>query len=494
MNYSIRAIRENPTLLSMRNRHLEGQVVLLGVTMLGVWIFMFFSVAEALWQTLILFSFVAVVGLVMITRLSQMLEDPRLQKLGYVFLFKLCALLFVLYAGWIPMLNPDLPLFGYDPQRYYFDAQTLNQAGFDLGVVRDINVNYTGIVYFYGMLFALLGSNPVIPALVNTFITLLASLLVVRVGYQIKREREPRDWRLGLCMIIPEVIWFDGLTSRETLVMSLYVIVTLSMAGYFIRKSADRFTLWHVVFAVPAMLLLGLIRTPILIPTVGSVILLFLAFRMPVQRRLLGFVIIGAAMFVFILVPVLSMRFGSYQFDYFRILDWISRRDETFLARMTWSGRSLGQLLIPDNRVEAVAFVFPRLLIYIVAPWPNIGFSLSGLVNGSWSDWQSLMQSASSLLYIAYFPLAIAALVQAVRRREWKSAFAFNIPCWLMLLTIAGGNQIVHVRYRVMVAILLWGCIWLGRKCNKVLVNRISFCWWIFLALCGIFFVLYKFS
>ena len=50
MNYSIRAIRENPNMISMRNRHLEGQVVLLGLIMLGVWIFMIFNVAEALWQ------------------------------------------------------------------------------------------------------------------------------------------------------------------------------------------------------------------------------------------------------------------------------------------------------------------------------------------------------------------------------------------------------------------------------------------------------------
>ena len=136
-------------------------------------------------------------------------------------------------------------LFGYDPQRYYFDAKTLIEGGFDSEIARAINIDYTGIVYYYGVLFALLGQNPVIPALVNAFITLLATLLLVRVGYQIKRERGPHDWRLGLGMVLPEVLWFDTITARETLVMSLYLIAALSVARYFIRKPAPFLIMAH---------------------------------------------------------------------------------------------------------------------------------------------------------------------------------------------------------------------------------------------------------
>ena len=240
------------------------------------------------------------------------------------------------------------------------------------------------------------------------------------------------------------------------------------------------------------MLLLGFVRTSILIPVITAIVLLFVVSKMTVKRRLLCSGIIGLTGFVFLLAPMFSLRFGSYPFDYIRLLDWVTRRDETFLGAMTWSERSLGQILIPNSHIEAVVFVIPRMIFYLVSPLPKIGFTLSGLVSGSWLDWQLLMMSMSSLFYIALFPLALVALINAVRKKEWKNALVFHIPYWLMLLTVAGGNQIIHERYRVMATLLFWGCIWLGQTCDSKLVRQAYIVWSTLLITIGLFYWTYK--
>jgi hypothetical protein len=69
--------------------------------------FLALRVEEALWPTLLLFAAVSGGGLVLITRLARRLGDARLQRLGDVHLIKIAVLLFVLYAGWVPMLDPS---------------------------------------------------------------------------------------------------------------------------------------------------------------------------------------------------------------------------------------------------------------------------------------------------------------------------------------------------------------------------------------------------
>jgi hypothetical protein len=453
--------------------------------------FLWARVSTALWQTLALFSVVSIAGSYWVDHLSHRLEDHRLKRLSVAFLVKLLLVLFVLYAGWVPQLNPDSDSYGYDPQRYYFQASDLANAGFSLENLPSLN--YTGILFYYGMMFAVFGHNPAIPALINCFVTLIATLMLVRMGYELKRQRSTWDWILGLSMLLPEILWFDAITARETLVMSLLVIGILSIAGYFIHRPGDRFSLLGAALSLPALTLLGIVRLPALIPALASIIILFPLLRLPPRRRLYGIVLIAFAAVVFLVAPTLSQALGAYQLNYAQLVEWVSSRDEAFLETVTWSDRSFGQMLIPDNRVQAVLFVPVRLLFYLVAPLPKVDVGLSGLAAGEWAEWQTLMTGLSALVYAILLPMAFAAFIQAMRSRKDRNALVFHVPCWVALLTIAAGNQIIQERYRIMAALFFLGCAWLGRTCGKRLLITTYAAWAAVVAFGGLIYVGYKF-
>lgn len=442
------------------------------------------------WPTLALSAAIAFGGLVLITRLSRELGDPRLRYLALIYLGKLPILLLLLCAGWMPMLDPTSDGYGYDPQRFYYDSATLAESGFDTNVARAINVNYPGILYFYGAVFALVGHNPLAPALVNAFVTLLATLVLVRAGYTIKRERGPYDWTLGLGMVIPEVIWFDALTARETLVMSLVVIATLAPGLYFVRPSV--LGSWQVLGYPLALFLLGLVRTPLLVPTAASLVLMFGASRLTGGQRIVGLGALGMAGAALWLTPAVGYRLGAYPFDYETLGRTTLVRDEEFFRDMTWSDRSVGQILVPSDAGEALVFALPRLLLYVVAPLPRAGFGLDGLLSGRWSDWQSLCFTMSSLLYVSLLPLAVAGLIEAFRTETAREWLVLQVPFGLMLLAVAAGNQIVHERYRLIATLLFWGSIWLGQSAPGRLLVRVYQAWGGLLGLAGLCYLAYK--
>lgn len=475
--------------------HLNIQIVLLLCLLLVVMGFLATMHIDSYWQTLALFLFVAVVGLRMITGLTRQIHDPHVQKLGYVYLIKLLALLILLHVAWIPMLDPSSPNYGYDPQRYYYLARSLADTGFNISAIRSIeNLNYIGIVYYYGVVFALLGQNPVLPALINAFVTLLATLLLVRVGYMIKRERNHHDWWLGLAMVLPEVIWFDVMTARETLTMALIAIITLSVAGYLIRRADDRFSLKNVLVAVPALLLLALVRSSFMLAPLAAIALLILTMRQTKRNRAVGLGALVIVVLVILLEPAVSLILGSSGVGYtwiFSVLTGLNQNATSQVLNLEGLG-TFARLLIPTNPIQAALFVPARLLLYLIAPLGVASFQLDGLMQGNWISWQFLMMALSALLNLLLFPLAVASLLYSLQRKG-RSLLAFNLPLWITLGMIAGGNLIVHDRYRVAATLLLWGGYWLGRACPKRLIYQVYAIWFGILLFGGMAYVFIKF-
>jgi len=146
----------------MHNRKPFYLLIICLALFLGIEIaFLSIIIEQAIWQTICLLISVSLSGLLLIQRLQNRLGDPDLQLLGYVWLSKLLLSICLLYAGWIPLLDPATnPDWGFDPMRYYLYAQELVENGFSLPM--NISLNYAGILYYYGIIFALLGNNPVI--------------------------------------------------------------------------------------------------------------------------------------------------------------------------------------------------------------------------------------------------------------------------------------------------------------------------------------------
>jgi hypothetical protein len=127
-------------------------IVLLGAGSL----LLFATVQVALINTLLIFLFITLVGLWRCSVTVKYLSDRRLQLLPTLWIIKVGMTIFVLYAGWIPQLDPSSPNWGFDPQRFYIDAFDLIENGWNPVA----GSNYQGIIFYYGAIFYVFGYNP----------------------------------------------------------------------------------------------------------------------------------------------------------------------------------------------------------------------------------------------------------------------------------------------------------------------------------------------
>jgi len=457
--------------------------------------FILATIQQAAWSTVLLFGCVSGAGFALCRNTQVQLSDPDLRILAYFWLIKLGLTLFLLYAGWIPQLDPALsPTWGYDPQRYYLQAQDLIENNWSPDI---LNLNYVGILYYYGAIYYVLGHNPVIPALVNAFVTLIATLYLVKVGYEIKGQRGPRDWTLAFALLLPEIIWYDVMTTRETLVAALLLFALLTAGRYLARTALVSLSKVLIVLGVSAFAIAA-VRASMLIPVCVSIVLMVLLVKpqsgsQVAQRRML----VAAIVAILIVGPVLTGYLGGYDFgvgDAFRTATSARENIAALSDDIEWSKNSIGMLLMPGSLFQSILFLPPRMVLYLVAPLPNVYVSVRDLLAGSWSAWQQLLTLLSSVINVLAIPYVLASFVQSIKTREANAApLVFHISYWVTFMAIAGGNLIIQERYRAMASLLLLGCAWLGaRTCSKPLVRRASLLWYGLLAIGALFYLSYK--
>jgi len=451
------------------------------------------TIEDGAYPAVLLLGLVSAIGLLLCRKTQLRLKDPSLRVLGYFWLIKLGATLFLLYAGWIPQLDPvSSPAWGYDPQRYYVQAQELIENNWSPDFV---SLNYVGILYYYGAIFYVLGHNPVVPALVNAFVTLVATLYLVEAGYEIKGRRGPRDWTLAFALLLPEMLWFDVMTSRETLLAALLLVAILT-AGRYLARTAP-FSLSRVLITSGlAILAIAAVRTTLVLPVFASMALMVVVVR-PERSSRLGqrAILAAAAVAVLVFGPLMAGYLGGYEFNVERTVELATSASENTVASdASWSENSIGSLLLPEGLIQSILFLPPRMVVYLVAPLPNIAVSIGDLFAGSWDEWQRLFSLLSSAINVVAIPYALASLIQSIRNRKANVApLVLHISYWIVFMAIVGGSLTIHERYRVMATPFLWGCAWLGAQtCSQRQIHRVSMYWYGLLSLGALFYLGYK--
>lgn len=473
-----------------------GQVVLLLLLLDVGSVLILTKITQAAFNSIFLLIIVSIGGLALCRVTQVRLKDPSLKILGYFWLIKLGLTFLLLYVGWMPELDQSTSnAWGYDPQRYYIQGKELIDNNWSLDFV---SLNYVGILYYYGAIYYVFGHNPVIPSLINAFVTLIATLYVVKVGYEIKGQRSSHDWILAFALVLPELLWFDVLTSREMLTAALLLFAMLTIGRYFARTAPISLPRTVAICGL-AVLVIAAVRTSMLLPVMVSITLMALLARPQrgspgIERTILA-VVAAAALF---LLPVIAGYLGGYDFEMGKALQATVSGEENIALGpdAEWSENSIGMLLIPEGLLQSLLFLLPRMVLYLVSPLPNVFLPVSALLEGTWEAWQKLFILLSSVINVLAIPYALASFIQAMKTRNVNSAsLVFHIPCWVTFIAIAGGNLIIHERYRVMASLLLWGCVWLGaRTCSRNLIIRTSLFWYGLLTLGAVFYVTYKLS
>jgi len=401
-----------------------------------------------------------------------------------VYLLKLVLVLVCLYGNWVGTLYSVGAESGYDAQRYYFNAKTLAESNFDQSALPGIN--YVGILYYYGLLFKLVATNPVTPALFNSIVTLAATLCVVSVGYRLRNRRIPGNWTLGLVMIIPEVVWYDAITSRETIVAALLVATSLTLVKCRSQFASLSFSPIGLFVVSTAVFGIAVIRTVMLIPACLTLLLALLVYKKSTSGLLIALITVPFFLLMARYGADLSSALGSQT----GLADIVGGDQSLVLNRSDylWSQDSLGVLLAPKNDLELVLLFPARLILYLVSPFPGVLFSFEFKL--FW--WQIVAHALSAVLYICLFPYMLAAIIAAMTRKGYRHWLAVCLPLILIFFTIVEGTPYIVERYRVMVVPFLWGAIWLGFECKKSLVLKIYLGWCVTLIVTTVAYVALK--
>lgn len=437
----------------------------------------------------VIFFVVTLFGLYLCHQTYHRLGDPNLKVLAYLWIVKILCSLVVMYFGWIP----DLDYFtiygeGSDPQRYYWQAQELIQNNWSPSV---LSINYVGILYYYAINFAVFGHNPVTPFVLNAIVTLGATLYLIIVSYEARSDHSPRDWWLAFALLIPEVLWFDIVTARETLVASIMIIGPLTVSRSF-RGVGNVTSGKMLAIVAPCAILLGFVRMPMLVPFFLSIALIaILAKPRRIGAWIVRFLAAGLVVGGLALVSSKTGSAGSTVLDLADSLDrvWNAELNTATRGDRNWTEGSVGKLLLPDNPVEAIVYTPFRMIMYLVAPIPNLYITIDKLILGDFVAWQQLFQATTSILNLVVFPFAVAGLIKAVRSRHQNCGpLMIHVVFWVTFIAIAGGNLIIHPRYRVMATLLLAASAWISiRGTSKRFINEVWLVW-SFLLVCGWFF------
>lgn len=450
-----------------------------------------FTVRVALANTLIIFVFITVFGLWLCHRTRVKLGDPELKILGTFWLLKVGITLFLLYVGWIPYLDPATsPAWGYDPQRFYQDAWDLVTDGWNPRA----GSNYQGAIFYYGGIFFLFGRNPVIPALINAFVTLIGTLFLIRCLYSFVPERATKDWTICGLLLVPEVLWYDVMTSRETLMAALILVAALGAGRYLVgvkkfRRASTLLLPGTALFAILA------VRTSMAIPVIASIGVMALVLRSHHKIGVLvKFLLVALGIAVISVGPLIQSYLGGSDIEYLAALENAQSFETNVAAQAEWSDNSIGLLIAPNNAWQSLLYLPPRMVLYLAAPLPNIDVSLTELIDGNWSAWQRLMTLPTAAMMLLGFPYAVAGAAQAWRRRgRQPEPLVLHITFWMIFVAVAGGNIIIHERYRLMFTLLLFASMWLGyRRCSRMEVKFWAFPWYALLVGGGVFYLGYK--
>jgi len=464
------------------------QVLLLPLILGAGLVLLLATVQVALVNTLGIFLFVTLVGLWRCRATALRLADSKLRVLGTLWLLKIGATIFLqYYGGWVGLfsVNDYLPGEGYDAYRFYYDAYALIENDW----IPPVASNYQGIIYYYGSIFSLFGWNPVIPGLINIFVTLLGFLYLIRVIYEVKPLRGPSDWKIAFLVLIPEFISWDVQTSRETL-MAVLLTVSILASGRLIFRTGNTAFAPTFLMLVVAFLVIASVRTSMLIPLVAVIGIMVLWSRgknLATKVALLSLLIL-----IFVGGPLLQSMTGGVSLS---MIDLLQGGGVKTAEDGAWTANSIGQLLSPSNTWEEILFTFPRAVVYLVAPLPTIYFSLAGLINQERASWHELMTVASSVLNILVFPYVLAGFRHfwKMRRTNQTPLVMFFISFAVLYLAITAGNVIIHERYRIMAMPLYFACAWLGYTSVRAsVVRQFALAWFGALALGVVFFAAYK--
>lgn len=395
-------------------------------------------------RTIALMALTTTIGLTSINSVLSSAKDRN--RTTILFLVHTTIALALIAGQWNDVLSQSEGLWTYDPARYYYDAHRLAESAFSSAALP--SNNYMGVFYYYAAIFTIAGWNPVAPAIVNSLFTLMTILLLQR---RIRNICTSDRYLLAFssALLIPELIWFDAITSRETPAMFLFTCATLLWV-----KITPKGIGVSISSALPYLVSIGalmFVRGGLVVPAICAVVS-----TLVLGRKSRVSVLIAPALIVLTMVVAGTADYFSGTLGSDKTLKQLYDIGAlgTRGSESVWNSDSLGLKVIPNTWWQIFLFAPVRLLIYIVAPFPAICNYVGNLPQLMPFWWQAVAASASAIVYVWRLPDAVANSVRSFKRRT--PMVALHTALWLGFFGIVLATPLIHERYRVPIVPLYW--------------------------------------
>ncbi len=359
-----------------------------------------------------------------------------------VFMISYIISLLILHFNWMQYLEQDtFNELSFDPQRYYDIASEYVDREFE-----GASMNYVGIVYIYAILFRTFGLDPLVPLFINELLALYATLLITNV---FAKKKESAISFFVFILLIPELLYYNVLSSREVLSMGFATIVACKI--YALQSHYD---IVDVIILTASFFLLAVVRTPFaMTAALGYMLFVLLSKKRKKSTIFWGVLVICVAGYIGL---SFSESLGS-AVDSDELENMIESRtggENEAHKNYNYSANSVTRLLIPHNQVQFVVFGVIRSFLYVI---PSPGEILHPL--SIFSGFKGAMPSAYGTL--TTFLMFYFLILLYFHREYLKSYFSNNkFFCLYFLaffLVVGMFNTIlVHHRYRIVSDLLFF--------------------------------------
>lgn len=351
----------------------------------------------------------------------------------------------ILAFNWTPYLPINSSQWGFDPQRYYHYAGEILNTGYT-----ETSLLYFGVVYFYYIAFKLFGYDPIVPLFINEILTLYSVLILSKF---VSNDKKILKYFVFL-LVIPEVIYFNVMSSREILCMAGTTIFTVKYLQLFNNK--EKGSLLDYGILLSSFFLVAIIRT---LMVIGLIFLVVIVTMKKSRRKIKSSAFLMVALLIVTVIALrLSTEMGSFNTSE-NMLSNVSRMLSGSQEETDWviySQGSFSKLLIPHNNIEFLVFGFIRSFAYLIIDPrfiydPIALFYLNGAQPPIYTNLTTLIMFCS-LVYIYNF-------IKRFKGLDFTMKYLFITFIIYFFLVGMGNPTMIHIRYRVVYDLLFFSII-----------------------------------
>lgn len=385
---------------------------------------------------------VIIIGWLLIRNVLGKANDKAIQNtFFYCFLLSFFISLVYIHFTWIPYMKENYGIEAFDPIRYYYGANELARYG-----TTEAYMNYFGVTYFYAFFMKIFGISPLVPLFLNILLTLYASL---KLFVFLKNDNyETKNKLFPYILLIPEVVCYNALSSREIICMACLTIVVVNAFELIKNFQFSRFIVSLFFF-----LLLIVVRPPF-----GFLALLCIGFYFVILSKkkvlaitfsviLIGIMFIGANV---------TSGFGDSTDAMTEQLDVSKKRQVD--SEVVSSQNSLSAWLTPHNSVEFFVYGAIRSVAYLLISPGQIASPYNAFLNFNNTSPTDIYVGWTTIFMMLSIPL-LYRNYRNIRLQEEK--IKYLLVCLILCLYVVGTfmTGFIHLRYRIVYDLLYFGVV-----------------------------------